>query len=325
MSSSCGSWRWWHRDPVVARRGFAKAGVHPSEHPERCVSPRLASRWLRGVLVREACALRGGRLKREPPLRRPRQAPQVQLLRRRRVLPVQVPAHLGVQPHAPANGFLPHRDGAHRAAVWLVERLRTLLSRQPLDNNNINVHATGRRVYATCDGSASTLFDLGTLRAARAPRPCACASRRRTRRGPSTGTRSTTCATVDARAAPVPGRRGHGRARLLRARQLRHLPLMHSFAVTSTTWCCSWPLRMDAAAWRGASAAVEMMRWTGRDVVAFVFDLSAGPEASPRCSSDCPLLQHALHQRVRGWRERLGRDAHDRPDRMRGRGSSTAT
>jgi carotenoid cleavage dioxygenase-like enzyme len=167
-----------------------------------------------------------------------------------------------------------------------IDRIRSLFSKQPLDNNNINVHKNGDTLYATSDSSASSVFDMNTLQTLKPLHPSftrhiSAAHPQKEVNGNDTINYicdpSTLLLRIYRDSDVMNTRTFIGRIRL------KHLPLIHSFAVTEDyVIIFHYPLHMNPMALiSGASSAVEIMRWMKRDVVAFVFNVKATYSAPP--------------------------------------------
>ena len=177
-----------------------------------------------------------------------------------------------------------------------LERIRSLFASDPLDNNNINVHNTGRTLYATCDSSASSVFDvetletLGVLDAAYA-RQISAAHPQSVVAGNDTINYvcdpSTLVLKLYRDCAATRTRTFIGRV------QLDHAPLIHSFSVTEDyVVLFHYPLHMDVLRiLSGASSLVESMRWArDRKVIAYVFDVHATRAQPPRARFALPAF-----------------------------------
>lgn len=164
-----------------------------------------------------------------------------------------------------------------------IDRLMSFFQKTPLDNNNINIHSTGSKVYATSDISDTNLIDVDTLDVI--------------------GKLNDKYSNYISAAHPQSEIDGNGTfnylcdptTNLLRLYKddedgtrtmigkvkLEHVPLMHSFAVTRDfVILFQYPFSIDAMGLLfGASSMIEIMRWFGQTsrsyVSMFVFDAHA--------------------------------------------------
>ena len=165
-----------------------------------------------------------------------------------------------------------------RPAFSYLSRISSLFQRPSgRDNNNINVHFSGDRLYATSDSTDSNVVDIHTLEVVgklNPPRFSHCISAAHPQRI-GRDTYNYIC-DPSTRLLRLYRDSDDGARTYIGVTKLDHIPLMHSFAVTPKhVVLFQYPFSVNIGGLlAGATSMVEVMRWFGHKagVKAFVFD-----------------------------------------------------
>lgn len=178
------------------------------------------------------------------------------------------------------NRLIPHIPyHPVRPAFKYVSRIASLFAKDsPRDNNNINVHYSAGRLYATSDSANSNVVDprtldvVGTLNPPRFSGFISAAH-------PQRYANCTFNYLCDPASRELRLYRDDGTRAIIGATRVDHVPLMHSFSVTERfVVLFQYPFSVDAGKLlTGATSMMEVMRWFGKTkcVKAFLFDARA--------------------------------------------------